>query len=511
MTGRVIRPGAGPSARRTRGARRRAPFARASGLIVVGLLVSGCSMAVRAARMYYDATPIGTEQREWGLRRTMASGAFDIALVHVSSRDEAAPRDKLLRSLYHGIVSYYAGDYERSGQALRAADEMAEDRYTKSLSRGALSLVSNDLVLPYMPGHTERLLVHYYAALGYLKRDSVAGAAVEVRRLSQLLEEFDEHRDPADRSTRAFLRYFAGTVFEAAGESNDASVAYRNAAELTPSQGIPRSRRPPPGSGEVIVLLERGFVAQRVEENLHIEVAESERDSLAQRKEITIDSSDGWAITRMLRQLDSGPDGGVYRTSGERHLQRDHFDGDDANELLLKVAWPVFLRPLRESAPATVLAPDDSVVPFMLAGDISDGIIADYRRQRVVLLTRTVARAAVKFAAAEAAEKKKGKGGKMVATIAGAILEHADTRSWHLLPADVAIARLTLPAGRHRLSLRTGAASDSARMIDLGEVEVIAGRLAFVSTRIWPKLSADGHLSDEPARGAVPAVTAQRE
>jgi hypothetical protein len=470
----------------------------AGGLAVLALLVSGCSMAVRAARMYYDATPMGTEQREWGLRRTMASGSFDTALAHVSSRDEAAPRDKLLRSLYHGIVAYYAGDYERSGQALRAADELAEDRYTKSVSRGALSLVSNDLVLPYMPGHTERLLVHYYAALGYLKRDDTAGAAVEARRLSQLLEQFDEGRDPGDRSTRAFLRYFAGTVFEAAGEMNDAGVAYRNAGELAPSGSLPVPRRPAAGSGEVVVLLERGFVAQRVEENLHIEVAESERDSLAQRKEITIDSSDGWTITRILRQLESAPDSGVYRTGGERHLRRDHFNGDDSGELLLKVAWPVFLRPLRESAPATVIAPGDRAAAFTLVGDISDGIIADYRRQRVVLLTRTVARAAVKFAAAEAAEKKKGKGGKMVATIAGAILEHADTRSWHLLPADVAVTRLTLPAGRHRLSLRFGAASDSARVIDLGEVDVAAGRLSFVSTRVWPRMSAYGHVSAAP-------------
>ena len=493
MNARAIRPESESVARSARSARRRAALLRAGGLCVVMLAATGCSMAMKAARMYYDSTPMGTEQREWGLRRTMAAGAFETALDHVSDRDEAAPRDKLLRSLYDGIVAYYAGEYARSGKSLRAADEMAEDRYTKSVSRGALSLVSNDLVLPYMPGHTERLLVHYYGALGYLNRGDVPGAAVEARRMSQLLEQFDENRSDADRSTRAFLRYFAGAVFEAAGETNDADVAYRNAAALAGPKALPIDSSVPAGSGEVIVLLERGFVAQRVEEQLHIGVDENERDSLANTKGTRDLPAPETVIGRMMRQLDSAPDSGVYRSGTPRHLRRERHYDDDSDELLLKIAWPVFLRPLRETLPATVTLPDNRSASFALVGDISEGIVADYRRQRLMLLTRTVARAAVKLAAAEAAEKKKGSAGRTLATLAGAVLEHADTRSWHLLPADVALTRLTLPAGRHRLTVRMGEANASAvRVVELGEVEVTPGGIAFVSGRAWPSMSAYG-------------------
>ena len=491
MNARALLPGS--DARSARGARWRAALLRATGLAAITLGASGCSMAVRAARMYYDATPAGTEQREWGLRRTMASGAFETALVHVSSRDEAAPRDRLLRSLYHGIVAYYAGDYARSGKSLRVADEMAEDRFTKSISRGALSLVSNDLVLPYMPGDTERLLVHYYGALGYLRRGDVPGAAVEARRLSQLLQQFDERLDDSDRSARAFLRYFAGAVFEAAGERNDADVAYRNAAALGAPATLAAARPIAPGSGEVIVLLERGFVAQRVEENLHIDVVESERDSLAQQADTRDLPPPEVVISRMMRQLESAPDGGVYRSGGARHIRREGHDTDEAGRLVLKVAWPVFLPPLREPLPATVVLPGDRSASFSLVGDISEGIVADYRRQRIMLLTRTVARAAVKLAAAEAAEEKKGSGARTLATLAGAVLEHADTRSWHLLPADVALTRITLPVGRHRLTVRIGEAGASAqRVVELGDVDVTAGGITFVSGRAWPALRAYG-------------------
>jgi uncharacterized protein len=412
---------------------------------------------------------------------------FRLALARLVSPREAAPRDKLLRSLYDGLVAFYAEEYERSGKSLQTADELAEDRYTKSISRGALSMVSSDLVLPYMPGQTERLLVHYYAALSYLRRNDVPGAAVEARRLSQLLEQFDERREPADRTTRAFLRYFAGTVFEAVGDRNDADVAYRNARELAGSSALPAAVPVPNLSGEVVVLLERGFVAQRVEESMYIEIGSAERDSLGGDDDHLDSPRRTWAVSRMLRQIESDPDSGVYRTGGRR-LRRENYELDDAADYLLKVAWPVFLRPVRQRAPASVLIGDRETARFTLSGDISDAIIADYRRQRALLLTRTVARALVKYAATEVAEKKKGEAGKTIASFAGSVLEHADTRSWHLLPADIALTRLTLPPGRHRLSIRVGTPSDSTRPIDLGDVEITPGGITFLTTRLWPDL-----------------------
>jgi hypothetical protein len=449
--------------------------------------LTGCAAITGAARAYYASTPAYTEQRDWSLRRALTVGRFDSALSRVSDRDEDAPRDRLLRSLYHGLVAFYAGDYSRSGASLRAADELAEDRYTKSISRNALSLVSNDRVLPYIPGHNERLLVHYYAALGYIRRNDLEGAAVEARRLSALLQQFDGTRDSADISTRALLRYFAGAVFEAAGEQNDADVAYRNARALVPATALPRTATVRAGDGEIVVLVERGFVAHRVEETLILQLGGTERDRWskhAEDEDVTATTSLG----HFLRALDAAEDRGVYRT-GSRHLHRDRTL--DSVEYVLKVAWPVFLRPVRQAQPATLVAGAGETASVTLVGDISEGIIADYRRARTAILARAIARAVVKYIAAEQAEKKKGETGKVIANLAGALLEHADTRSWHLLPADISVARLVLPAGRHRVTLRLDPASpgDSARTLDLGEVDVRPGGVSVVATRVWPNLA----------------------
>ena len=492
--------------------RRRTALRKLVAWVGAGLVISavmGCSLAVGAARVYQDSRVDASEHRERRLRKMIAAGAFDSALARVSSREEWAPRDRLLRSLYYGIVAYYAGEYQRSGKALRTADELAEDRYTKSVSRGMLSMVSSDLVLPYMPGHTERLLVHYYAALGYLDRGDVPGAAVEARRLSQLLEQFDDQRDPGDRSTRAFLRYFAGAVFEAAGHRNDADVAYRNARALAPAGVLPEASMVPNLSGEVVLILERGFVPQRVEESMYLEIGEGERDGFVEatskKKKKAIDSADvsthESALARLLLQIESSPDSGLYHV-GERRLRRNHGHFDDASGALLKVAWPVFLRPERETAPtmaylppvreaslATPILPRPDTAGFTLVADVSDAILADYRRERPMLLARTVARAAVKYAATEVAEKKKGETGKAVASIAASVLERADTRAWHLLPSDLALTRLTLPAGRHHLTIRVGTSSDSGRVVDFGEVEVTPGGVVFAAKRLWPGMT----------------------
>jgi hypothetical protein len=113
------------------------------------------------------------------------------------------------------------------------------------------------------------------------------------------------------------------------------------------------------------------------------------------------------------------------------------------------------------------------------------------------MLARTMLRAAAKYAAAEAAEEKKGRTGKLVAGVAGALFEHADTRSWHILPSDISIARIALPAGRYRLSVRLApsAADDAGRAIELGEVEVVPGRLLLVPTRLWPDLTTTATVS----------------
>jgi hypothetical protein len=167
---------------------------------------------------YHDAARGVGEGGDLWLRPALERGRYEAALARLTS-GPGAPSDALLRALHTGAVAHYAGRFDASARALGAAAALAEDRYTKSLGRNGLAMLTSDLVLPYAPGRTERLLVHYYGLVGYLKQDSAAAAAVEARRLSRLLAQYGEDRAPAERATHALMHYLAGVAFEAAASA----------------------------------------------------------------------------------------------------------------------------------------------------------------------------------------------------------------------------------------------------------------------------------------------------
>src|SRR5690606_22504966 len=214
--------------------RRGARIARLLAVAALLLSSAGC------ARLFgsYDIAPNGLAAKEDRLRHMLAAGQAASA-YDAFGESWKPPEDEVLRALYQGVLAYYAGEYEESARVLDIAGTLADERYTKSLSRSALSIVTNDLILPYEPGRTERLMIPYYAALARLRLGDVEGAAVEARRLSMLLQLYDDDSDPLDPALEATLRYVAGAIFEAHGDWNDSDVAYRNAVALDSSLARP--------------------------------------------------------------------------------------------------------------------------------------------------------------------------------------------------------------------------------------------------------------------------------
>lgn len=273
--------------------------------VAVGAL-TGCALA--AAVRSYDVAPNGLGRADDELRRALARGDGDAA---AQAKAKDLPDDRLLRSLYEATLSYYAGRFDQSASALQAAEDLAEDRYTKSVKQGIMSLIMNDRALDYVPGDNERLLARYYGAMAYLRRGDLEGAAVEARRLSYMLAQLDEKRETRDVQTRAFLRYFAGSVFEAAGESNDATVAYRNAAQLLGDSAAARAGGAN-HEGNVVVLVEQGFISHRVNRSIYLTLGGTDNQLF-----VTEDGSrrrrGSYGVARRLEdQLDAAEDDGLY-------------------------------------------------------------------------------------------------------------------------------------------------------------------------------------------------------
>jgi len=66
------------------------------------------------------------------------------------------------------------------------------------------------------------------------------------------------------------------------------------------------------------------------------------------------------------------------------------------------------------------------------------------------------------------------------------LTERADLRQWRLLPGEISIVRMTLPTGRHDLAIDyvAGPGAPTRRLV-IGPTEIIAGKIAFATTRVW--------------------------
>jgi uncharacterized protein len=471
--------------------------------LAVTLPLAGCAAVLGG----YDLAPNGLTRDEDSFRRDLA---FEAPAAYRSAIDgrRSLPEDDLLRLLYAGIAGRYAGAHEESSRLLDVASYLADDRVTISLSREALSLVTSDRALAYVPGHTERLMIPYLAALNFLEAGDADAAAVEARRIESLLDQLHGGAPPDERpASSRFLHYFAGAVFEAAGDWNASDVAYRRAgqeaSDATPAVGsaflvsADDGRIDPAADslGDVIVLIERGFVPHRVEQSVVIVLPPAQVKMLTDGSagEKAVAAAEAAARILLTASLYQGHRGGVYHDSGYRstvHLEPwrgAEADDGDGNPYLLRISWPVLFQERRPTPPVRVKAGElgvDAIARF----DVAASVRHDFDAQRVTTLARTVARAASKVAVSTAVEHSVGKRDETAGRLAGLLTnlgtlatERADTRGWHLLPGDIAMVRLRLPAGSHELELDDGSAAGAA----LGSVTVRPGQTTFMSTRLW--------------------------
>lgn len=489
--------------------------------LALGLLLLTLPAASGCAQLFggLNTAPSGLGTADERLRSLLIDGEYEQALEMLGAEEAGWVGDPLLRLQYEGLVAHYAGRWERSSRALERAFGMAEDRYTKSVNRALLSLVTNDRILSYDPPQPERLLFHYYGALNYLRRDEPDEAAVEARRLGHLLQRSLEDEDSSPPPTLGqALGHFTGAVFEAADRENEAAVAYRQSRAFgdraesgeagAPHAGpgpsasphsvglapLPSTADPPTtgSGGEILVILERGFVAHKVQRDLTLFLLPGEIHRLrdfhhaARTDTVTADTADVLDLARQVSDRHLG-------TGGGPGVRRANMLGD-GDFVVARVAWPDLREAAGSSEPALLrVAGEDAAIGPAARTSLSEAVRQEFERSRAMKMAKSLVRAAAKLSIAEGLEdavpeesETLGEVLGATARIAGTLLERADTRSWHLLPGRLELFRLRLEPGTHRIEARipTGRGTE-ARRLDLGEVEVSTGTVQVLTARAW--------------------------
>ncbi len=456
------------------------------------------------------------------LRPELASGEFEAALTTVEK--QSGSKDRLLYYLERGMILHYAERYGESNEAFAAAERTADELYTKSISEGAFSLFSNDNAISYRARPYEMAMVPYFKGLNYIYLGQRDAAQVEARRASLLLSKYveaplDGLRDD-DKSeleiirNNAFLLYFSGMLYDWDGELNDAFIAYRNAAvafqqnagllglEIPPSLGrdltrvgarlgfrseLDELRRMNPdifaevgadslpvtredyekmsrwrqGNGEVVLLLEAGYVPLKTQIRFDIPIFEGE----------AYNDPDYWAW-----QLWAG-------MGNMQALVKGH-----NVEYWLSVAAPELqdgqTGPIGGARISAGVGGSHAVT--YRVENLSRQARITFDAEKPSIFFKTILRGLTKYLASRGAEKAAGGWGKLAANIFGAVTESADTRSWLTLPEHVNMARLSLPPGVYDLQVELldhhGRPLQTETLFD---VEVKAGDWTFVSRRMF--------------------------
>ena len=385
--------------------------------------------------------------------KPLENGQPETAYTYLQKHAPKKPDIPFLFEL--GLVAHYADHFTESSAALDQARDIAEDRYTKSVSKEVGSLVTSDKLRPYAGTRYERLLIHYYQALNYVYQGQLDGALVECRRATNLINYFKGEDEKYDFFGAAFLAHLSAMLFEATGELNDAFISYRQAAEYYQNaaektgveipkdigHSLVRSARklgftdeaahyrqqygePPPrpaDTGELILFYESGYVPHKREENLIFPILKTDK----------VDEPAKFVPTLIGRR------GKVYE--------------DVKLEYLLRVAIPT-IDSRRPQYRGIEVAVGNEKADGQLVEDVEKIAIETLNAQGLIILTRTLVRALGKYLLFRQANKQHEALG-LLTNLAGVVTEQADTRSWKTLPNQIFVVRMSLPAGNHTLNL----------------------------------------------------------
>jgi len=435
------------------------------------LLLAGCS------RVNLDIV---------GFHDTVGNGNYQNALDHLEHKWN---QDDVAVMLNRALLLESLGRYEESNQVFAKAEVVIDDLYTRSVSKEALSLLTNDTALDYRPPPFESAYIPYYRAWNYIQLGDREDVLVEARKVDERLRYLATTCPETEGACahHVFLRYFSGLLFEWGGEYNDAYVAYRLADEAREAGGVGSmappdlgirlvgmARRmgfsddaeryaaaygvpaaaPPPAS--VVVFFEHGVVGFKKEESITLPI-----------------------FTHETSQFTGDVDGWSHKVAARAHQPYDR----TKLEYLLRVAIPSYVStppPGRsvafELGPVTASLPVVDPVDARAAAALNDAMGG--------ILLRTVARGLTKYLAHKAAEKAGGETVGTIVNLFGAATEQADLRSWVSLPFEIRSASVSVAPGTYTGQVTvTDGDGRTVSKAEVSGIEVKPGLIVFVRYR----------------------------
>jgi hypothetical protein len=131
------------------------------------------------------------------IEEKIGQGNYAAALAQVEAGKNKfyQEKDRVLYFLDAGMLLHYNANYTQSNEYLTQAEYAIEELFTKSISRGAASVMLNDNVLEYAGEDYEDVYLNLFKAINFLEIGQFDAAFVEVRRINNKLNVLSDRYD----------------------------------------------------------------------------------------------------------------------------------------------------------------------------------------------------------------------------------------------------------------------------------------------------------------------------
>jgi len=298
----------------------------------------------------------------------------------------------------------------------------------------------------------EKLMINTLNMLNYLETRDLNGARIEARRLSVIQKYYRDNLQNKENPVVGLGSMLAGFTFEKSGEIDEALRYYDEALGFTGFGTLSEAVRRIAPLGQ--------YRSPRIKALLH----EGEKDDKAAPGLQGADDDTGEVLFvvgygRVAHKIANRIPIGLALTYFAGSIQPH--DAAAANKLAAQglVTWINFpsLAPGRGKWDIPSCKLDGQYVQLEEAVDVDRQVREEWKKIEgkiiVSAITRLIARAAVGQGIQTAAGRDNVIGilASLGAQATLTALDTPDTRSWETLPARVAVARMRLPAGKHRI------------------------------------------------------------
>jgi len=373
------------------------------------------------------------------MRDGLLKGQPEKSLLIAEGKDKKEV--EVISSLDKGMLRRINQKYSASNQIFEVAKQEIEKLYGISITENLAAITVNETLRGYEGDPYEQLLLHAYMAMNYLDLGDGDAARVEMAQVDVKMQEW--HEDPQED---AFVRYFAGMIYEYLNEPDEALISYRKAYLVYKEKGGAEYPVTPLNLKKDLLRLTK-FLGLDDEHELY-------------KKEFSLETYHYKKADKNTGELIVILNHGLAPIRGETAIPI--FSSEV--EKNLRVAFPVYKTPKKRlravrvtvSPEITAGSQDKKQDEKQLGLESIEDIDALARKALADampgIMARATARAVIKYNTQHNAQEKDSLAG-FIMTVANLVTERADTRSWSTLPEEIQLQRISLPVGTHKVSI----------------------------------------------------------